>query len=117
MDNEQKYKEALEKARGIIVGYNEHNRSEKLQGKSEDGKNKTVVDSKSGGESKGAGGVSGKNVRPLSSMTNIERQEWGLILVDELKENPYSWLIRHNFLEEKIDIGLSKNLKGPNPPI
>ena len=39
---EKKYKEALEKARGIIVGYNEHNRSEKPQGKSEDGKNKTV---------------------------------------------------------------------------
>lgn len=62
--------------------------------------------------------LSGKNVRPLSSMTNIERQEWGLILVDELEEDPYSWLVRHNFLEAKeIDIGLPKNLKGPNPPI
>lgn len=48
-------------------------------------------------------------------MTNIERQEWELILVDELEEDPYSWLVRHNFLETKI--GLSKHLKGPNPPI
>ncbi len=63
-------------------------------------------------------GVSGKNVRPLSSMTNIERQEWELILVDELEEDPYYWLVRHNFLEDKeIDIGLSKNLNGPIPPI
>lgn len=30
--------------------------------------------------------VSGKNIRPLSSMTNIERQEWELILVDEFWE-------------------------------
>lgn len=57
-------------------------------------------------------------IRPLSSMTNIERQEWGLILEDELEEDLYSWLVRHNFLEDKeIDIGLSKSLKGPNPPI
>lgn len=62
--------------------------------------------------------VPGKNVRPLSSMTNIEREEWGLILVDELEEDLYSWLVRHNFLEDiEIDIGLSKSLKGPNPPI
>ena len=59
-----------------------------------------------------------QNVRPLSSMTNIERQEWGLILTDELEEDSYSWLVRHNFLEDKeIDIGLSKSLKGPIPPI
>ena len=42
----------------------------------------------------------------------------GLILEDELEEDLYSWLVRHNFLEDKeIDIGLSKSLKGPNPPI
>ena len=67
---------------------------------SEEGRNKTIVDSKSKGLSKGTGGVSGKNVRPLSSMTNIERQAWGLILTDELEEGPYSWLVRHNFLED-----------------
>ena len=61
---------------------------------------------------------SSKNVRPLSLMTNIERQEWGLILVDELEEDPYSWLVHHNFLEDKeINIGLSQNLNGPIPPI
>lgn len=77
-----------------------------------------MVDSKSEELSKGTGGVSGKNVRPLSSMTNIERQEWGLILLDELEEDIYSWLVRHNFLEDiELDIGLSKHLKGPNPPI
>lgn len=75
------------------------------------GQNKIMVDLKSEE-------LSGKKVRPLSSMTNIERQEWELILVNELEEDPYSWLVRHNFLEDKeIDIGLSKNLKGPNPPI
>lgn len=64
------------------------------------------------------GVLSDKNVRPLSSMTNIERQEWELILVDELEEDPYSWLVRHNFLEDvETDIGLIKNLRGPNPPI
>ena len=77
-----------------------------------------TVDSKSEGLSKETEGTLDKNVRPLSSMTNIERQEYELILVDELEEDIYSWLIRHNFLEDKeIDIGLSKNLKGPIPPI
>ena len=37
-----------------------------------------MVDSKSEELSKGTGKLSGKNVRPLSSMTNIERQEWGI---------------------------------------
>ena len=84
----------------------------------EDKRNKTMVVSKSEGLSKGTGGVSGKNVRPLSSMTNIEREEWGLILADELEEDPYSWLVRHNFLEDiEINIGLPKTLNGPNPPI
>lgn len=77
-----------------------------------------MVDSKSEVLSKETGGVPGKNVRPLSSMTDIERQEWGLILLDELEEDPYSWLVRHNFLEDiETDIGLSKNLNGPNTPI
>ena len=59
-----------------------------------------------------------QNIRPLSSMTNIERQEWGLILTNELEKDPYSWLVHHNFLEDKdINIGLSKSLTGPNPPI
>lgn len=81
-------------------------------------RNKIMVDSKSEELSKGTGELSGKNVRPLSSMTNIERQEWGLILVDELDEDPYSWLVRHNFIEDiEIDIGLFKTLKGPNPPV
>lgn len=63
-------------------------------------------------------GLSDKDVRPLSSMTNIERQEWELILADELEEDLYSWLVRHNFLEDvETDIGLFKNLKGPIPPI
>ena len=42
----------------------------------------------------------------------------GLILEDELEEDLYSWLVRHNFLEDvETDIGLFKNLKGPIPPI
>lgn len=62
--------------------------------------------------------MSGKNARPLGSMTNIELQEFGLILAEELEDDPYSWLVRHGFLEDiELDIGLSKNLKGPNPPI
>lgn len=77
-----------------------------------------MVDSESEGLSKGTGVVSGKNVRPLSSMTNIERQEWGLILADELEEDPYSWLVRHNFIEDiELNIGLIKTPKGPYPPI
>ena len=122
MNYENRYKEALERAKDML-SYKEVRREDmeylfpELK-ESVDKQNKTMVESKSEGLSKGIGDLSGKNLRPLSSMTNIERLEWGLILVDELEEDPYSWLVRHNFLEDiEIDIGLSKNLKGPNPPI
>ena len=59
-----------------------------------------------------------KPKRKLSQMTDIERQEYGLILCGELDDNPYDWLVRHNFLvESQTNIGTIKADKGPNPPI
>ena len=36
-------------------------------------------------------------LRPMSSMTNIERQEYGLVLCDELSINKFDWLNAHHF--------------------
>ena len=59
-----------------------------------------------------------KPKRNLNQMTNIERQEYGLILCGELDDNPYDWLVRHNFLvESETNIGIIETTKGPNPPI
>ena len=124
MDYEKEYKEALERASKLRVQNPFDTVSQMMEHifpelkESENERNKTVVDSKPEGLSKGTEETSDKNVRPLSSMTDIEREEWALILTEELEEDPYSWLVRHNFLEDtEIDIGLSKSLKGPIPPI
>ena len=111
-------KELYSKSSRVVVSREEFETIFPKLKESEDERNKTVVDSKPEGLSKGTEETSDKNVRPLSSMTDIEREEWALILTEELEEDPYSWLVRHNFLEDtKIDIGLSKSLKGPIPPI
>ena len=36
-------------------------------------------------------------LRPMSSMTEEERQEYGLVLCDELSINQYDWLNSHHF--------------------
>ena len=36
-------------------------------------------------------------LRPISSMTEEERQEYGLVLCDELSINQYDWLNSHHF--------------------
>ena len=36
-------------------------------------------------------------LRPMSSMTEVERQEYGLVLCDELSTNQYDWLNSHHF--------------------
>jgi len=36
-------------------------------------------------------------LRPMSSMTEEERQEYGLVLCDELSTNQYDWLNSHHF--------------------
>ena len=36
-------------------------------------------------------------LRPMSSMTGEERQEYGLVLCDELSINQYDWLNAHHF--------------------
>ena len=36
-------------------------------------------------------------LRPMSSMTGEERQEYGLVLCDELSVNQYDWLNAHHF--------------------
>ena len=36
-------------------------------------------------------------LRPMSSMTDEERQEYGLVLCDELSINQYDWLNAHHF--------------------
>ena len=36
-------------------------------------------------------------LRPMSSMTEEERQEYGLILCDELSINQFDWLNAHHF--------------------
>lgn len=113
------YDKALEKAKDFYKSYKQKDSQLCADDfpepkESEGGQIKTKVNSKSKGLSKETGVVP----RPLSSMSNIELQEYGLILAEELEDDPYSWLVRHGFLEGiELDIGLSKNLKGPNPPI
>lgn len=36
-------------------------------------------------------------LRPMSSMTDEERQEYGLVLCDELSINQFDWLNAHHF--------------------
>lgn len=36
-------------------------------------------------------------LRPMSSMTEEERKEYGLVLCDELSINQYDWLNAHHF--------------------
>lgn len=36
-------------------------------------------------------------LRPMSSMTEVERNEYGLILCDELNANSFDWLNAHHF--------------------
>ena len=36
-------------------------------------------------------------LRPMSSMTEEERQEYGLVLCDELSINQFDWLNAHHF--------------------
>jgi len=36
-------------------------------------------------------------LRPMSSMTEEERQEYGLVLCDEVSINQYDWLNAHHF--------------------
>ena len=47
-------------------------------------------------------------LRPMSSMTKEERQEYGLVLCDELSINQYDWLNAHHFdYRGLIDKGLA----------
>ncbi|MBO6273828.1 hypothetical protein J6O48_13810 [bacterium] len=81
MDYKEKYNAALERAKYALTtdmdndGHWAVNYIFPELKESKYGRNKTMIDSKSEELSKGMGGLSSKNVRPLSSMTNIERQE------------------------------------------
>ena len=61
-------------------------------------------------------------LRPMSSMTEIERQEYGLVLCDELLVNRFDWLNAHHFdyrglIEKGLALEASDgmyNIKGHN---
>ena len=53
-------------------------------------------------------------LRPMSSMTEGERKEYGLVLCDELSINQYDWLNAHHFdyrglIEKGLAIEVTKN--------
>ena len=56
-------------------------------------------------------------LRQMSSMTNEERQEYGLVLCDELSINQYDWLNAHHFdYRGLIEKGLAIEVTKENNP-
>lgn len=56
-------------------------------------------------------------LRPISSMTEEERQEYGLVLCDELSINQYDWLNAHHFdYRGLIEKGLAIAVTEDNNP-
>ena len=56
-------------------------------------------------------------LRPMSSMTGEERQEYGLVLCDELSVNQYDWLNAHHFdYRRLIEKGLAIEALEDNNP-
>ena len=55
--------------------------------------------------------------RPMSSMTDVERKEYGLVLCDELSVNSFDWLNAHHFdYRGLIDKGLAIEVTKENNP-
>ena len=56
-------------------------------------------------------------LRPMSNMTEEERQEYGLVLCDELSINQYDWLNAHHFdYRGLIEKGLAIEVTEENNP-
>ena len=56
-------------------------------------------------------------LRPMSSMTNVEREEYCLVLCDELSINQFDWLIAHHFdYRGLIPKGLAIEVTDENNP-
>lgn len=56
-------------------------------------------------------------LRPMSSMTNVERQEYGLVLCDELSIIGIDWLNTHHFdYRGLIEKGLAIEVTEDNNP-
>ena len=56
-------------------------------------------------------------LRPMSSMTEEERKEYGLVLCDELSINQYDWLNAHHFdYRGLIEKGLAIEVTEENNP-
>ena len=56
-------------------------------------------------------------LRPMSSMTIVERQEYGLVLCGELSINQYDWLNAHHFdFRNLIERGLAIEVTEENNP-